>query len=68
MTLTDKRTGELVLQRNLQSTASFNVLGSEFANRVTEQSTRENVIKDIARQIEMQLALYFKRINDKKQP
>ncbi len=58
--LIDKSAGKPVLVRKLQSTASYNVLGSEFANRVSEQTTRENVLEDLARQIELQLALYFK--------
>ena len=49
------------MERDLESIASFNVLGSEFGNRISEQATRENVLKDIARQIELQLSLYFKR-------
>lgn len=66
MRLIDTRTKEILISRGISSTASFNVLGSEFANNVSEQSTRENVLKDIARQIETQLALYFGRENDKK--
>jgi len=61
ITLTNTQTGETLLKRQLQSIASFNVLGSEFTNRISEQSTRENVLKDLARQIELQLSLYFKR-------
>lgn len=61
LTMSDKQTGDVVLKRNLQSTASYNVLGSEFANRVSEQSTRENILDDLARQIEMQIGLHFKR-------
>ncbi len=61
MILVERETGTVLIKQRLQSTASFNVLGSEFANRVSEQSTRENVIRDLARQIEMQISLYFKR-------
>ncbi len=68
MDLIDNQTREVLLRRNLSSTASFNVLGSEFSNSVSEQSTRENVIKDLARQIELQLALYFKRPPEEKLP
>lgn len=64
MTLTDLRTKEILIERNLNSTASYNVLGSEFTNLVSEQSTRENILNDLARQIEMQLALYFKQDED----
>lgn len=59
--LTDKQTGKSVLSRQVRSIASYNILASEFTNRVSEQSTRENALNDIARQIEEQLALHFKR-------
>ena len=39
MTLVDTASGETVLKRNLVSIGSYNILGSEFANRVTEQNT-----------------------------
>jgi len=63
MQLIDKNTKEILINRNLNSTASYNVLSSEFTNRVSEQSTRENIIDDLARQIEMQISLYFKKNN-----
>lgn len=62
MSLKDLRTGETVLNRSLVSIASYNILGNEFSTRVSEQNTRENALNDLARQIEQQLALYFKRM------
>lgn len=59
--LKNRRTGETVLDRKLRAVVSFNIVGSEFANRVTEQSARENALNDLARQAEAQIALYFKR-------
>ena len=61
MSLTDARTGEILLERNLRSVTSYNILGSEFATRVSEDNARTNALDDIARQIELQLNLYFKR-------
>lgn len=61
MQLIDKETNETLFQRSLRSIASYNIIDSEFANRVSEQNTRENALDDLARQIEQQLALYFKR-------
>lgn len=61
MILSDAITGEKLLERRLHSITSFNILSSEFANRVSEQNTRENALNDLARQIERQLTLYFKR-------
>jgi len=63
MQLTNTNTKEVLINRALNSTASYNVLGSEFTNRVSEQSTRENIIDDLARQIEMQIGLHFKQTN-----
>ena len=61
MSLKNKNTGEVLLKRKLKSSGSFNVLESEFATRVSEQNTRENALNDLARQIELQIALYMKR-------
>ncbi len=61
MALIDAATQETLFKRSINSTASYNVLGSEFTNRVSEQSTRENILDDVARQIEMQISLYFKQ-------
>jgi len=61
MALVDKTTGATVLERDLRSITSYNILGSEFTNRVSKQNARENALEDLARQIELQLSLYFKR-------
>tara|TARA_X000000950_G_scaffold127130_1_gene158951 strand:+ start:16740 stop:17300 length:561 start_codon:yes stop_codon:yes gene_type:complete len=60
-TLTDNQTGEILLERSLRSIATYNILASEFTNRVSEESARENVLRDLGRQTEQQLALHFKR-------
>jgi LPS-assembly lipoprotein len=59
--LVDNTTGETVLSRSAISITSYNVLGSEFATRVTEENARTDALDDLARQIELQLNLYFKR-------
>lgn len=59
--LSDSTSGETLLQRRVQSTASYNILTSEFANRVSEQNTRENVLNDLARQIEQHVVLALKK-------
>lgn len=64
-TLKDNRSGEMLLERDLRTISSFNILDSRFTTRISEQSTRENALKDLARQIETQLALYFQRQNNK---
>lgn len=63
LTLIDKRTGtpESVLVRDVQTITSFNILSSEFSTRVTEQSARENALRDLARQIERHVTLFLKQ-------
>lgn len=60
MTLSDIKTGETLFDRNLRSITSYNILASEFATRVSETSAREDALTDLSKQIEAQLALYFK--------
>ena len=59
--LTDRATGQVVLSRELKAFTSYNVLGSQFTTRVSENDAREAALTDLARQIETQTALYFKR-------
>jgi LPS-assembly lipoprotein len=59
--LIERASGKIVLERRLASITSYNILGSEFASRVTEDNARTNALDDLARQAEMQLSLYFKR-------
>lgn len=59
--LTELSTGKTLLERQVQSIASYNILASEFTNRVAEQNTRENALDDLARQIENFVVLHFKR-------
>ena len=58
--LTDAKTGEIVMQRKIAAITSYNILGSEFATRVSEENARTNALEDLARQVELQLNLYFK--------
>ncbi len=60
ITLTDNATAQDVFTRDITAVTSYNILGSEFATRVTEQNARENALKTLAQNIETQLALYFK--------
>lgn len=55
------RNGVEILSRDIQALTSYNILESEFATRVTENSARENAIHDLARQIELQVNLYLNR-------
>ena len=59
--LADKATGQPLFSRQGTSVNSYNVLGSEFATRVTEDNARKNALDDLARQVELQINLYLKR-------
>lgn len=59
--LKDKLNNQEVLARTVHAITSYNILANEFSTRVTEQNARENAIDDIARQVEQQLVLYFRR-------
>ncbi len=59
--LTDRATGQVVMSRELKAFTSYNVLGSQFTTRVSENDAREAALADLARQIETQVVLYFKR-------
>lgn len=60
-TLVDRENGEVLMSRPARSISSYNVLPSEFATNVTEDNARESALRDIARQIGLQLSLYFNR-------
>jgi len=59
--LVGRETGKTVLTRSVKSITSYNVLESQFTTRVSEQDAREAALKDLARQIELELGLYFNR-------
>jgi LPS-assembly lipoprotein len=61
MTLTDTKTGKVLLTRDLFSVNSYNILETQYNTNVSQEYVRENLLDDLARQIEAQLALYFKR-------
>lgn len=58
--LIDTQTKKSVLSRRITATTSNNVLISEFSTSVAEQNAREAALKDLARQIELQVALFLK--------
>jgi len=58
MILTDKN-GVVLLSHPIQSITSFNILGSEFATRVTEENARQSGLNELARQIELNLSLFY---------
>lgn len=59
--LSDRANGQTLLTRRIESVTSYNILGSEFATRVTREDARRNALADLARQIEQELSLYFAR-------
>jgi LPS-assembly lipoprotein len=61
MDIIDRVSGQPVVTRDLIAITSYNVSGSQFTTRVSENDAREAALADLARQIEAQTALYFKR-------
>ncbi len=59
--LTGKNADKPLVTRNLTAITSYNVLKSQFTTRVSEDNARLNALDELARQIEMQLSLYFAR-------
>ncbi len=55
------RDKEVLLDRPLASAVSYDILSSQFTTRVTREDAREAALDDLARQIELQLSLYFNR-------
>lgn len=61
MRLIDTASGKELLRRNVKAISSYDVIGSQFTTRVARQDAREAALNDIARQIELQLTLFFNR-------
>lgn len=59
LTLIDNQTQQTVLERDLRSITSYNILTSEFATRVSEDNTRQNALDDLARQVELHLSIFL---------
>ncbi len=57
--LIDNKTKKPALTRAITATTSNNVLISEFSTLVAEQNARDAALKDLARQIELQIALFL---------
>lgn len=60
MQLYDMRTNEVLMERKLQAVSSYNIMGSEYATRISEQNNRENALRNLARQIETHVVLHFR--------
>ena len=58
--LTDSETGAKLLSGSVTSVAAYNVLRAEFANLVAEEDARARATRDVAEQIRVRLALYFR--------
>lgn len=53
--------GTPLMNRALTAVTSYNILDSQFTTRVAEESARRQALDDLARQVETQVLLYFKR-------
>lgn len=54
------RDKKILLEKNFWTTTSYNILDSQFTTRVSRNYARESGLKDIAAQIERQVALALK--------
>lgn len=63
MTMTDRFTGEKVLEREFTTVNGFNILNSQYATTVSERDARDQALKEIAENAVTQIALYFNRID-----
>lgn len=61
MTLLDRQQGKIVLERNLRSVNSFNILRSQYTIEVSEADARQRALEDIGNSIATQLTLFFNR-------
>lgn len=61
MILKEKNTGNAMVTRTINSLTSYNILGTQFTTRISENDAREVGLADLARQIQRQTALYFKK-------
>ncbi len=58
--LVQRNTGETLVSGQLRSTASYNILDSEFGTFVTADDARDRGLRDLGEQLVTRLALYFR--------
>lgn len=51
---------KILLERQLRSVSSFNILDSQYATRVSQQNVKERSLRDLSEQITREISLYFK--------
>lgn len=61
MTLTDKKTGKVLLTRQVRSVGGYNELDNQLATLVSEQNLTDNMLQELSDTIVRQLDLYFNR-------
>lgn len=61
MTLTEKSTGNILLERRLKMADAYNILDSQLATLVSQQSAVDSVLNEMADAAVTELSLYFKR-------
>ena len=63
MTLTDKATGKVLLEKEYRSVGAYNQLDNQFATLISKDNLNDHVIEEIADNIVTDLGLYFRRAN-----
>lgn len=61
--------GKPIIRRDLREVTSYNILASEFTNRVSKEAARKAALNGLARQAEEELVIYFSStsLSDSKQ-
>lgn len=60
--LLDKTSGAVVLERDLKSIGSYNLLDNQFATLVSKESVTDHVLNEMSDNITSELGLYFHRV------
>lgn len=64
MTLTERATNRIVLQRDVRAVGGYNLLDNQFATLVSERSVGDHMLEEMADSIVTEVSLYFSRLGD----
>jgi len=66
LVLKDRATGEVLLERKLQASGSYNLLDNQFATLISRDNLTENLLRELSDTIVTSLNLYFVRTGEGK--
>lgn len=61
MSLVEKGSGKILLQRDLRTVGAYNLLDNQLATLSSQQTTVENILRELGDSAVMELNLYFRR-------